>query len=397
MPMQLAQRIGSITPSKTIAMNELARSLKAAGKDVIDLTVGEPDFPTPLPILAAAKRALDEGYTRYTSVPGLPELRASICRKLERENGLHYTPDSIVVSCGAKQALMNAIFALVDSGDEVLIPTPAWVSYAELVKLAGGRPVFIPTSAAAGYKLGPEALAAAITPRTKLLILCSPSNPTGAVYSRDELEPLVEVLSGHPDIWILSDEVYERIDFSGKRASPASFPAIAGRCAVVNGVSKSYAMTGFRLGYLASPPELAKAAATIQGQTTTSAAGVSQRAALVALDSDPALVEAMVAAYARRRKLMLDRLSAMPGLSVYPPEGAFYVFPDVSGLAAWKGAPRGEGSAAVASFLLEKALVATVPGSAFCDDRSIRLSFAADDSRLAAALERIEQAIAGSR
>jgi aspartate aminotransferase len=374
-------------------MNELARRLKAEGKDIIDLTVGEPDFPTPPHIVAAAKRALDEGYTRYTSIPGLPELREAICGKLSRENGLEYKPESVVVSCGAKQSIANALLALVDPGDEVIIPSPCWVSYTEMAKLAGGSPVLVPTRAASGYKLSPGALEAAITPRTKALVLCSPCNPTGAVYSRGELEGLVDVLERHEGIWLVSDEVYERIDYSGKRASPAAFPPIAERCAVVNGVSKSYAMTGFRIGYLAAPAGLAAAVAKLQGQTTTSANSIAQRAALAALESDQSCVAEMVAAYARRRRLVLDRITRIPGLAAFEPEGAFYLFPEVSALPAWKDAESrapGSGSAAVSSWLLERASVATVPGSAFGDNGAVRISFAAAEGRLSAAFDRIE-------
>jgi aspartate aminotransferase len=390
MTASLSSRAATISPSETIAMNELAGRLRSGGRDVIDLTVGEPDFPTPAPVLEAAKRALDEGYTRYTAVAGLPGLREAICRKLASENGLHYTPRDIVVSCGAKQALFNAVMSLVDPGDEVIIPTPSWVSYVEMVRLAGGRPVLLPTEAATGYRLSPVALEAAIGPRTKALILCSPSNPSGAVYSADELAGLAAVLEGHPGTWVISDEVYERIDYSGKRASPAAIPALAPRCALVGGVSKSWAMTGFRIGWLAAPPALAAACTALQGQTTTSATAVAQRAAWVALESDPAIVSSMVAAYARRRALVLGRLSRLPALSCFPPEGAFYVFPDVSGLEAWRRAPAGSGSRAVASLFLERALVATVPGAAFGDDRSIRISFAAADDRLVEAFDRIE-------
>lgn len=396
MPISLADRVSSISPSQTIAMNEVARRLAAEGKDVIDLTVGEPDFPTPEPILEAAIQALREGYTRYTSVAGLPELRAAICAKLRRENGLEYSPEAIVVSCGAKQSLSLLIEALVGPGDEVVIPVPCWVSYVDMVKLAQGRPVVVPSLAEEGYRLVPEALEAAIGPRTKALILCSPSNPTGAVYSRDELAALVDVLDRHPQVYLISDEVYERIDYSGKRASPASFPSLAGRCAVVNGVSKAYAMTGFRLGYLAADPRLASACAKLQGQSTTCAAGVSQRAALAALGSDPRLVTDMVLAYARRRDLVVARLEAIPGLRVFRPEGAFYAFPEVRGLDVWNSAPEGGRSAAVSGLLLEKALVATVPGSAFGDDSAIRLSFATSEAKLTEALDRITRAIGPS-
>ncbi len=395
MSLILSSRSGRMTASPTIAMNQRAGELKAQGLDIIDLTVGEPDFPTPRPIIDAAKRALDEGYTRYTAVPGLAELREAICAKLRRDCGLDYGKEDVVVSCGAKQALANAILALVDVGDEAIIPNPSWSSYAEMAKLAGGQPVFVPTERKDGYRLDPDRLEAAITARSKVLVLCSPSNPTGAVMSRADFEGLLPVLERHPGLFILSDEVYGRIDYSGKVLSPAAFSALAGRTAVIGGVSKSYAMTGFRLGWIAGPRELAMACAKIQGQTTTSAATVAQRAALAALGSDPRIVEDMVAAYARRRSLVLSRLSRLEALRVFPPEGAFYVFPEVSGLDAWKSAEEGRGSEAVARLFLDKALVATVPGSAFGDDRCLRISFAKDEASLEAAFDRIESVLGG--
>jgi aspartate aminotransferase len=396
MELELSARVRALAPSRTIAMNRLAQDLIAQGQDIVDLTVGEPDFDTPAPIREAAKAAIDSGFTRYTEVSGYEELRAAIARKLRRENGLDYPADSILVSSGAKHSLTNAIFALVDPGDEVIIPAPYWVSYSEEVKLAGGRVVALPTARERGFKIDPERLEAAITPRTKALVLCSPCNPSGAVYSRPELEALAWVLERHPRVWIISDEVYEHIEYGAGHASPAAIPSIAGRCALVNGVSKAYAMTGWRIGYLAGPREFVKACAKLQGQMTSNASSVSQRAAIAALDSDPAIVASMVAEFHRRRDLSVEALSRVEGLSILSPEGAFYLFPEVSGLPAWKAAPQGERSDAVSKHLLERARVATVPGSAFGDDSCIRLSFATSQERLCEAYSRITSLL-GSR
>jgi aspartate aminotransferase len=396
MELELSARVRALAPSRTIAMNRLAQDLIAQGQDIVDLTVGEPDFDTPAPIRDAAKAAIDAGFTRYTDVSGYEELRAAISRKLRRENGLEYPEDSILVSSGAKHSLTNAIFALVDPGDEVLVPIPYWVSYSEEVKLAGGRVVALPTAREKGFKLDPERLEAAITTRTKALILCSPCNPSGAVYSRPELEALAQVLERHPRVWVVSDEVYEHIEYGAGHASPAAIPSLAERCALVNGVSKAYAMTGWRIGYLAGPRGLAKACAKLQGQMTSASSSVSQRAAIAALDSDPAIVASMVAEFRARRDLSVEALSRIEGLSLLCPEGAFYLFPDVSRLPVWKAAPEGERSDAVSRHLLESARVATVPGSAFGDDSSIRLSFASSEERLREAYSRIASLL-GSR
>lgn len=394
----LSVRARSVGPSRTIAMNQRARELKAAGRDVIDLTVGEPDFPTPEPIREAAERAIEEGYTRYTPVAGYPELREAVARKFLRENRLSFPAANVMVSSGAKQCLANVLLALVDPGDEVLIPAPYWVSYAELARLAGGRPVVIPTLAREGYKLDPERLEAAIGERSKALILCSPSNPTGSVYSAEELLRLAEVLERHPRIWVVSDEVYEHITYVGAHASPAAIPSIAERVAVVNGVSKAYAMTGWRIGYVAAARPLIEACSVIQGQMTTNACSVAQRAALAALDSDPAIVESMRARFEKRRGLALAAAERIPGLALVKPEGAFYLFPDLSAFFGREAdGSRIEGSDALSAFLLEKAGVATVPGSAFGDEACIRLSFATDEATMAEAMRRIEGALASLR
>jgi aspartate aminotransferase len=393
---QLSARVRNLAPSRTIAMNQRARSLRESGVDVIDLTVGEPDFPTPLPVREAAKRAIDEGNNFYTPVAGYNDLREAVSRKLARENGLDYPASRVMVSGGAKHCIANALLALVDPGDEVVIPAPHWVTYGELVKLAGGVPVSLPTRASEGYKLAPSALEAATGPRTKALILCSPSNPTGAVYSRAELEGLAAVLERFSRTWVLSDEVYEHIDYTGTaHASPAGIPAIAGRTIVVNGVSKSYSMTGWRIGYLAGPAALVKACVDLQGQMMTNASSIAQRAAFAALESGTTLIGGMLEAFRRRRDMVVARARGLPGFGVLEPEGAFYIFPDVSAHfgRAWRGRTLG-GSDDFAEFLLEEARVAVVPGSAFGDDGSVRISFASADERLAAALDRVGEALA---
>jgi aspartate aminotransferase len=396
---QLSARVRSLSPSRTIAMNQRARRLREEGVDVIDLTVGEPDFPTPEPVREAAKRAIDEGNNFYTPVAGYNDLREAVSRKLKRENQLDYPASRVMVSGGAKHCVANALLALIDQGDEVVVPAPHWVSYCELVRLAGGIPLSLPTLASEGYKLKPEALDAAMGPRTKALILCSPSNPTGAVYSQAELAGLAAVLERHPRAWVISDEVYEHIDYVGPHASVASQPGLAGRTVLVNGVSKAYAMTGWRLGYLAGPDALVKACVDLQGQMTTHASSIAQRAAFAALESGTSLIGGMLEAFRRRRELVVSGARGLPGLSLVEPEGAFYIFPDVS--SHFGSAPRGRqaearpiaGSDDFAEYLLDEAKVAVVPGSAFGDDRCVRISFASSDDRLKAALARIGEAL----
>jgi aspartate aminotransferase len=397
---ELSARALSIAPSRTIAMNQRARELRESGVDVIDLTVGEPDFPTPESVREAAKRAIDEGHNRYTPVAGYADLREAVSRKLLRENGLDFPSGRVMVSCGAKHCIANAILALVDPGDEVLIPAPHWVSYSELARLAGGVPVSVATRPRDGWKLRPEELEAAMGPRTKVLVLCSPCNPTGAVYSAPELEALAEVLERHPRAWVLSDEVYEHIDYTGRpHASPASIAALEGRVALVNGVSKAYAMTGWRIGYLAGPAGLVKACVDLQGQMTTNASSIAQRAALAALDSGTTLIGGMIEAFRRRRGIAVSALAAATGAARTEPEGAFYLFPDLSGRFG-SAAPGGgiiRGSDDMAEYLLDAARVAVVPGSAFGDDRSVRISYATSDEALRAGLERIGEALARLR
>lgn len=395
---QLSSRAAGIEPSRTIAMNQRARELKAAGRDIVDLTVGEPDFHPPAHVRDAAVRAIAEGADRYTPVAGEPALREAIARKLLRDAGLSYRPADIMASSGAKSALSDAILALAGPGDEVLIPTPAWLSYAEMVKLAGATPVFIPASASEGYKLSPARLASALGPalgrRVRLLILCTPSNPTGAVYSAAELAELARVLETRPDVWILSDEIYERIRYVPEVPSPASITSLFGRTVVVGGLSKSHAMTGWRLGYLAGPSEAVAACVAIQGQTTTCASSIAQRAAIAALDGDQEPVARMAAAFRARRDRACARLASIPGLRVSAPDGAFYLFPDVSShFGKRAGGKDIRSSDDFCLYLLDSAGVALVPGSAFGDDSCVRLSFAASDAALDSALDRIEAAV----
>jgi aspartate aminotransferase len=392
---ELSARVLSLAPSRTIAMNQRARELRESGVDVVDLTVGEPDFPTPQPVREAAKRAIDEGHNRYTSVAGYQDLREAVSRKLRRENGLDYPADRVMVSCGAKHCIANALLALVDPGDEVIIPAPHWVSYSELARLALGVPVSVSTGAEEGYKLSPAALEAAITPRTKVLVLCSPCNPTGAVYSAAELGALAAVLERFQRVWVLSDEVYEHLDYTGRpHASPASISSLEGRVAVVNGVSKAYAMTGWRIGYLAGPAGLVKACVGLQGQMTTNASSIAQRAALAALDSGTEHVVGMVEAFRRRRGIAMSALLAASGASILEPEGAFYAFPDLSSYYGRAAAGRTiRGSDDLAEYLLDAARVAVVPGSAFGEESCARISFATGDERLREGLGRIAEAL----
>jgi aspartate aminotransferase len=396
---QLSARVRSLSPSRTIAMNQRARALRESGVDVIDLTVGEPDFPTPERVREAAKRAIDEGNNFYTPVAGYKDLREAVSRKFARENGLSYPPSSVMVSAGAKHCIANALLAIVDPGDEVVIPAPHWVSYSELVKLAGGVPISLPTLASEGYKLRPEALAAALTERSKAIILCSPSNPSGAVYSMGELEALASVLERAPHAWVVSDEVYEHIDYTlMPHASPASIPSLAQRTILVNGVSKAYAMTGWRIGYLAGPEALVKACIDLQGQMTTNASSIAQRAALAALDSGLDLIGGMLASFRRRRGLVVSRARSLPGFRLVEPEGAFYIFPDVSAhFGKSAGGRRVDSSDDFAEYLLDEAGVALVPGSAFGDGSCVRISFASSDETLAQALERMGDAVSKLR
>lgn len=392
----ISDRIKGMAVSATLAMSQKSSELRAQGVDVINLSVGEPDFNTPEHIKEAAKRAIDENFTHYPPVPGYMDLRKAIARKLKVENGVDFAPEQIVVSAGAKHSLSNVIYALINPGDEVVIPTPAWVSYVEMVKLAGGVNVLVPAGFEQDFKVTPEQLEAAITERTRMVLLCSPSNPSGSVYTRAELQDLVEVLRRHPQVAILSDEIYEHINYGPEFVSLASFPEIADRVMVVNGVSKAYAMTGWRIGFMAGPLAVAKAVSKLQGQTTSGISTIAQKAAVAAYDGPQQCVAEMLEAFRRRRDLVVSLARRIPGLKVNEPQGAFYLFPEVSAYLG-KNAPDGRTIVTdndLAMYLLEEAHVATVSGSAFCLPGYIRLSYAAADDQLREAFARIERALA---
>jgi len=395
-PTILSDRINSLSESATLKMTKLGRELAAQGVNVISLSVGEPDFDTPDHVKEAAKQALDENYTRYSPVSGYPELRKAIANKLKAENGLDYDPSQIVVSTGAKQSLSNAILTLINPGDEVIIPTPYWVSYSEMVVLAEGKSVFIDTTIESDFKITPEELEAAITPKTKLFMFSSPCNPTGTVYSKEELAGLAKVFEKYPNIYIISDEIYEHINFVGKHESIAQFENIKDRVIVVNGFSKAFAMTGWRLGYLAASKEIAAANDKLQGQTTSGTSSISQRAGIAAYEHGLESVLAMKEAFARRRELVYNLLKEIPGVKTNLPEGAFYFFPDISSFFGKKD-PAGhviKDSADLALYLLNEGHVATVGGDSFGNDNYIRLSYAASDDNLREALRRIKEALA---
>lgn len=392
---QISERIQSLSQSQTLAMSQKSNELKAKGIDVINLSVGEPDFPTPEHIKEAAKEAIDENFTFYTPVPGYLSLRKAIAEKLKRENGLDYAPEQIVVSGGAKQALCNVILSIVNPGDEVVIPTPAWVSYVEMVKLAEGKNVLVPADIKQDFKVTPEQLEAAITDKTKMVLICSPSNPTGSVYSKEELQGLVNVLAKYPKITVLADEIYEHINFTGSFTSLGSFKEIADRVVIINGVSKAYAMTGWRIGYCAAPLHIAKACTKLQGQYTSCSSSVAQKAAEAAYTGSQACVEEMRVAFERRRNLVVSLAREIPGINVNEPQGAFYLFPEVSSYIGKKyGDKVIENSGDLAMFLLEVGHVATVDGAAFCLPGYIRLSYATSDDNIREAMRRIKETLA---
>jgi aspartate aminotransferase len=391
----VSKRLASLSASQTIAMNQKSREMKDQGYDIINLSVGEPDFPTPDHIKAAAKKAIDDNYSFYAPVPGYPDLRKAICRKFKEENNLEYSPEQIVVSTGAKHSIANVMLCLIDKGDEVIVPAPYWVSYVEQVKIGEGVNVVVETSLENEYKMTPGQLEAAITPKTKALILCSPSNPTGGVYSYEELEGLVEVLKKHPQVIVISDEIYEHINFVGKHVSIAEFPGMIERSVVVNGVSKGYAMTGWRIGYLGAPLWIAKACNKLQGQMTSGATSIAQRAALGALEGDQSCVREMRDAFKRRRDLVLGRLAEIDGIKCTTPGGAFYVFPDVSAYIGKSfNGQKMENSMDLCMYLLEKGQIATVPGEAFGAPDNIRISYANSDENLKKAMDRLRDALA---
>ena len=391
----LSQRVNSLAVSQTLAMSQKSTELRAQGVDVINLSVGEPDFHTPQHIKDAAARAIDENFTFYSPVPGYLSLRKAICEKLRKENGLTFAPEQIVVSTGAKQALCNVILSTVNPGDEVIIPTPAWVSYVEMVKLAEGVTVTVPAGIDNNFKITPAQLEAAITDRTRMILLCSPSNPTGSVYTKDELQALVDVLARHPQIIVLSDEIYEHINYTGSFTSLGSFPEIADRTVIINGVSKAYAMTGWRIGYCAAPLAIAKACSKLQGQYTSGTCSIAQKAAEEAYTGPQDCIAEMREAFRRRRDLVVELASKIPGFKVNEPQGAFYLFPEVSALMGKRCGDRViNTSADLAMYLLEEGHVATVDGGAFCAPGYIRFSYATSDDNLREAMRRIAEAVA---
>lgn len=393
--LQISQRINSLAASATLAMSQRSNELRAAGVDVINLSVGEPDFNTPDFIKEAAKKAIDDNFSFYSPVPGYMSLRKAIAANLKATEGVDFAPEQIVVSGGAKQALCNVILSTINPDDEVVIPTPAWVSYVEMVKLAEGVTVEVPATIEQDFKITPRQLRDAITPRTKMVLFCSPSNPTGSVYSREELQQLVEVLKDYPDILVLSDEIYRHINFTGSYTSMATFPELEGRVVVINGVSKAYAMTGWRIGFCAAPLPIAKACTKLQGQYTSGASSIAQKAAEAAYTGPQDCVEEMRQAFERRRDLVVELAKAIPGIRVNKPQGAFYLFPDVSSFIGKRCGDRVISSSGdVAMYLLDVAHVATVDGAAFCLPGYIRLSYATSDELIREAMRRIGEALA---
>ena len=392
---QLSDRLNRLAPSQTLAMSQKSNEMKAQGIDVINLSVGEPDFNTPDHIKEAAKKAIDDNFSRYSPVPGYIDLRRAISAKLKNENGLDYSVNEILVSNGAKQSVCNTVMALVNDGEEVIIPAPYWVSYPQMVKLAGGTPVIVNAGFEQNFKMTPQQLEAAITPKTRMLILCSPSNPTGSVYSREELAALAEVIKQHEGVYVLADEIYEHINYVGHHASIAQFTGMKERAIIVNGVSKAYAMTGWRIGFIAAPEWIVKGCNKLQGQYTSGPCSVSQKAAEAAYTSSQECVETMRKAFERRRDLIVELAKDINGLEVNCPQGAFYLFPKCS---SFYGKTDGErvinNSTDLAMYLLEVAHVATVGGDAFGDPDCFRMSYATSDDNIREAMHRIKDALA---
>lgn len=389
---QLSDRLNRLAPSATLAMSQKSNEMKAQGIDVINMSVGEPDFNTPEHIKEAGKKAIDDNFSKYSPVPGYMDLREAIVEKLKKENLLDYSTSEVIVGTGGKQGVCNAILALVNPGDEVIIPAPYWVSYPQMSKLAGGTPVIVRAGFEQDFKMTADQLEAAITPKTKMLILCSPSNPTGSVYSQEELNALAEVILKHDDVFVLSDEIYEHINYVGKAASIASYPGMKERTVICNGVSKAYAMTGWRLGWVAAPAWIVKGINKLQGQYTSGTCDVSQKAAEAAYLSSQECVEDMRKAFERRRNLIVELAKDIPGLEVNVPQGAFYLFPKCS---SFFGKSDGEtvvrNSTDFAMYLLEKGHVATVAGDAFGDPDCFRMSYATSDENIREALRRIKE------
>ncbi|HAH77020.1 MAG TPA: aspartate aminotransferase [Prevotella stercorea] len=392
---ELSNRLNRLAPSQTLAMSQKSGEMKAQGIDVINMSVGEPDFNTPDHIKEAAKKAVDENFSRYSPVPGYMDLRKAIVAKLKNENNLDYTTSEILVSSGAKQSVCNTVMALVNDGEEVIIPAPYWVSYPQMVKLAGGTPVIVNAGFEQNFKMTPEQLEAAITPKTRMLILCSPSNPTGSVYTKNELEALAEVIKRHDDLFVLADEIYEHINYVGKHESIAQFPGMKERTIIVNGVSKAYAMTGWRIGFIAAPEWIVKGCNKLQGQYTSGPCSVSQKAAEAAYTTSQECVETMRKAFERRRDLIVKLAKEIPGLEVNCPQGAFYLFPKCSGFygKSYEGKTINN-STDLAMFLLEEGHVATVGGDAFGDPECFRMSYATSDDNIREAMRRIKETLA---
>ena len=403
----ISQRISSMPPSETLAMTQIANELAEAGKDVIKLSIGEPDFNTPEMVKEAAKTAIDENWTHYPPVPGYPDLKKAICAKFKRDNNLDYAPEQIVVSTGGKQAIYQVVMSLVDPGDEVVIPTPFWVSYKAIVQLAEGKSVYIQTKIENDFKVTPDQLRAALTPKTKMMIFSSPSNPTGMLYSREELKALAEVLRDYPNVIVLSDEIYEHINFEGKHESMAQFDWMKERTVTVNGVAKGFAMTGWRIGFIGAPVAIAKACNKLQGQVTSATCSIAQRATIKAMQMDPATSEDIInmrSIFLKRRDMVYDLLREIPGFKVRLPKGAFYFFPEISELYG-KSVPADsvfaekygktviENSTDFCMYILYDANVALVQGVAFGDDNCVRLSYATSEEKLREAVRRIREAV----
>ena len=394
----LSNRILNMAESETLAMTAKARELKAQGKDVISLSIGEPDFNTPEIVKEAAKQAIDDNFTHYPPVPGYPDLREAVCQKFKRDNNLDFKPEQIVVSTGAKQSIYQVVQCLVNPGDEVIIPTPYWVSYKEIVRVAEGKCVYVKTLIENDFKVTPEQIEAAITPRTKLIMFSSPSNPTGMLYTKEELRGIAEVVARHENVFVMADEIYEHINFVGKHESIAQFPEVRDRVITINGVAKGFAMTGWRIGFVAAPLEIAKACNKLQGQVTSATCSIAQKATVRAMQMDPNTSEDIINMrniFRQRRDMVYKLLCDIPGLKVRLPQGAFYFFPDVSSYygKSFNG-NKIENSTDMAFYLLNEANVATVMGSAFGDDTCIRLSYATSEELLREALRRIKDALA---
>jgi aspartate aminotransferase len=392
---QLSKRLEAMEESATLAMSRISRELKAQGKDIISLSLGEPDFHTPEFIKDAAKEAMDQNYTTYTPVSGYDDLREAIAEKFKRDNGLSYTKDQIVVSTGAKQSIANVVLSCINPGDEVIIPAPYWVSYVEIVKVSEGVPVVISATIDTDFKITAKQLEDAIGPKAKMIIFSTPCNPTGSVYTKEELGELAKVIAKHPNIVVIADEIYEHINFAGHYASLASFPEVYDQVVTVNGVSKAWAMTGWRLGFIGAPKHIADACNKIQGQFTSGTCSITQRAAIAAMKADPKVLNEMIAAFKNRRDLVLSILNTMPGVKTNVPQGAFYVFPDISSFfgKSYNGTTI-KNAEDLSLFLLSEALVALVTGEAFGDENCIRISYAASEETLTEAMNRVKVALA---